>query len=213
MGCTARRAPSRAALRAHEPLEALPLLYRCGRWSALDDPEERGEDSLDVWTGYRKGRALVSLAQREEAGEQRPAGREDRVHDARVCLPTAGIDRAEARVLPHAVEEAGVFRIEREDVALLDRHRAVLITRERSGLADGGRGEVEAPHVVTGASQRPRVVATSGARNRHARWTGAVARGETAAGLEPGDEWRRGGAELPAVVAVGIERFPERRRA
>src|SRR5262245_56704979 len=145
----------REPLGADQPLEAPALLNRGDGRAALDDAEASVEDALDLIARDGEGRAVLALAKREEAGEQRAAGSKDRVNRAHVLVAPGGIDRAEAGVLPRAVEEAGVRRGEREDVALLVRDRDTLLPREGHRLVDGRVREVEAPDAMAEPSQQP----------------------------------------------------------
>src|SRR5262249_34416507 len=181
--------------------------------AAVDEAEALGEYPLDLIVRDGEGRTVLALAEREEAGEQRAARPKDRVNRAHVLVASSGIDRAEARVFPEAVEEAGVRRGEREDVALLVCDGDTLLLRERSRLVDGGVREVEAPGAMSVPGQQPSVVATARARDGDTRGAGVVSRREPMPRIEPGDERRCGCAELPAVLAAGVQLVPESRRA
>src|SRR6266478_751650 len=101
----------------HHPLLTLPRPDGARRIGTLD-PERRREQSAYFALGHRKGRAGGATPQRKEAGQQPAARPEDRAHRPHVLRAPSGIDGAEARVLPDAVERARVVAGEREDVAL-----------------------------------------------------------------------------------------------
>src|SRR5207247_6774221 len=104
---------------------------------------------------------------REEAREEEAARPEQAGDEVGIGPALGGIDRAEARVLPDAVEEGGVAPREREDVALLERDVEPLLPRELARRLKGLRGEVEAPHAVPPPGQEPAVVAAAAAEDGH----------------------------------------------
>src|SRR6184192_1003956 len=165
------------------PFAALSSTRGAQRCERALDPERRSEQAAHLVRRDDEGRAARLRAQREEAGEQPTTGPQRAGEGADVLGAPRGIDRAIARVLPDAVERVGQVTPEREDVALLEADRDVLV---------GG----EEPRVVTAAAAR-NGDATAGRRCR----------------VEEVDQRLRGAAEVPRVAAARVELVPEVRQA
>src|SRR5262245_55819175 len=197
-----------AAARGHQPLESLPPLRRGRGRSRLEDVEVGRERGVDARARDRERRTVGALSHREEAGEQDAAGLEDVPDDTCVLRPPGGIDRAEARVFPHRVERRAEVHAQVEDVALLERDAHAFALRETPRFADGSFREVEPRDGIAATGEEPRIVPAAGPRHGE-----AGARGHRDAGVEASGQRRGGLAQLPAVLARGVEAVPEARRA
>src|SRR2546425_210856 len=166
------------------------------------DPERPREEAPHLAPDHREGWAAAAPPDRIEAREEPAAGSDDRGHRADVLGAARGVDRAEARVLPHALERVGVVAAEGEDVTLLELCRNAV--RLRAGLRRGDRRrrEVEAHGPIAAAGQVPHVVAAPAPGDRDAA-------GRQRRGLHELHERRRGLAELPAIAAAGGGMRPE----
>src|SRR2546422_10956080 len=192
---------TRPAEEDHPFLALAPIDRAQWQLGALD-PERPREEAPHLAPGHRKGRAATGLSNRIEAREEPAPGSQDCGHRADVLGAARGVDRTEARVLPHTVERVGVVAVEGEDVALLELRRDALRLRPGLGLGDRRRGEVEADGHVAAPDQVAHVVAAPAAGDRDAA-------GRKVRGLQERRERRRGPAELPSVAAAGVEIGPE----
>src|SRR6266850_968117 len=188
------------------PLAPLPSARRAERVERAFDREGGGQEPAHLRRRHDEGRARRQRAQREEAGEEPAAAAQRARQRAHVLRAPRGIDRAEARVLPDAVEGVGQLAPEREDVAALEGGGHALAGRQRARLGERGGREVEARDLVAARGEQPRVVTAAAARHRH-----ASARRRRR--VEHVHERRRGAAELPAVAAARVDVLPELRRA
>src|SRR6266508_1103056 len=202
-----------APVGADEPLDALAALHRPRRGPALEDGEPGRENPLHFGPGNRKRRPVGALKHGVEAGEQDPAGTENRVEEPHIFLPAARVDGAEARVLPDAVEEAAIILIERKDIAPLHDHAKGLAGGQPARLGYRGFGEVESPDAISAAGEEPGVMSTAATGDGDPSGLGGDTGGEGSAGIEPRLQRRSGRADLPAVISARIELLPEGGRA
>src|SRR5213082_1923228 len=176
----------------NHPLAPLPSARRAERIERAFDREGGGEEPAHLRRRHDEGRARRQRAQREEAGEEPAAAAQRARQRAHVLGAPRGIDRAEARVLPDAVEGVGQLTSERENVAAVEGGGHALAGRQRARLGERGGREVEARDVVTAPAARHRHPAP---RRRR--------------GVENVHERRRGAAELPTVAAARVDVLPE----
>src|SRR5439155_15935208 len=109
--------------------------------------------------GHRERWAAAAPLNRIESREEPAAGSDDHGHRSDVLGAARGVDRAEARVLPHAVERVGVVAAESEDVTLLELRRNAVRLRPGLRRGDRRRREAEAHGPIAATSQVPYVVA------------------------------------------------------
>src|SRR6185369_5591574 len=96
------------ALGQHQPLEAPAALDRTGGGMGRADDKPGRERSFDLLSRNREWWAVGSLAQWVEAGQEQAARSEKGADDSQILLAPCGVDGAEARVFPHAVEDAAM---------------------------------------------------------------------------------------------------------
>src|SRR5215470_6877535 len=203
VGCSVSRA---RLTRENHPLASLPSARGAQRRERALDREGGSEQPAHLGLRHDEGRTRVHRAQWEEAGEE-PAARAQR---ARQRLHVLGaprrIDRAEARVLPDAVEGVGQLASEAEDVAILEGDVDAVASRERARRRQRGWREIEADRLVAARGEQPGIVAAAAARHGDSAewWRRRV---------EHVDEWWRRTPELPAVGAARVRILPERHSA
>src|SRR3990172_872265 len=127
----------------------------------------RGEEAAGGGLARGERGAIGPGAERLEAGEEPAVGLQNLADQPDVLGAARRVNRAEAGVLPDAIEESAIIRGEVEDVPLLEDDVELLAFRQRRCLADRLGGEVEAPDLVTGPGQEPAVVAAAAAEHRH----------------------------------------------
>src|SRR5918996_2538447 len=201
VGCSVSRAPGK-----DEPLAALTAPRRPQRRLRALEAERRREAAAQLGARDGEGRPRGDRAQRKEAGQQPPTRPDDAGHRPDVLVAAGGVDGAEARVFPHAVEGVGGLNPQREDVALLEGDAHAVPAGEDPGGRNGGRREVVAHHVVAAGGQEARIVTAPAAQHGD-----APARRRRP--LDEIDERRRRCPQLPAVATGGVEPVPEIRCA
>src|SRR2546428_8115200 len=100
------------------PFLALAPLDRAQWHLGALDPERPREEAPHLAPAHRKGRAATGPPNRIQARAEPAPVAQDRGHRADVLAAARGVDRTEARVLPHTVERVGVVAVVGDAVAL-----------------------------------------------------------------------------------------------
>jgi hypothetical protein len=104
---------------------------------------------------------------RKEEGEEPTRWLQDAPNNLDVFGTPRRIDRAEAGVLPDAIEEGRITCGQLEDVKLFEVHDTITRPGQTTGRFDSGSGKVEPPGLIPMLSEQVGIVASAAAQDGH----------------------------------------------
>lgn len=121
----------------------------------------------------REWRTVAPPVRRKEEGEKPTRWLQNAPNNLDVFGTPGRIDRAEAGVLPDAIEGGGITCGQLEDVKLFEVHGTIARPGQTTGRLDSGSGKVEPPGLVSMPGEEVGIVASAAAQDGHpteGRW-------------------------------------------